>query len=226
MPPSGSCLSVCADCVFFSFLITAFQEEERGHSQWRGSHVWESSGGLLPQLPSNSECLFCWSHSQDPLEGYFNSHSCVLVAIVVQLVFRPAGLRRVYSPLECSERLCMYCCRKESLPETWLRCFSQRTPSFSLPQHKSSENYFPKVSAVYFKSFNISAVPATRSSRTKRKYIHPALPFFFHFRTQPTNWWSYTHTWSSGEVCGVLEEECQLHTTGQFIKNMYTEVCF
>lgn len=45
--------------------------------------------------------------------------------------------------------LCMYGCRKESLPETWLRCFSRRTQSFSLPQHRSSENYFPKVLLVY-----------------------------------------------------------------------------
>ena len=43
------------------------------------------------------------------------------------------------------------------------------------------------------------------------------LIFSVHFRAQPTNWWSYKHNRSCGEVCGVLEEECQLHATGQFV---------
>lgn len=36
-------------------------------------------------------------------------------------------------------------CRKESSPGTWWRCSSQRTPSSSSPQRRSSESCFPKV---------------------------------------------------------------------------------
>lgn len=111
----------------------------------------------------------------------------------------------------------MYCCRKESLPETWLRCFSQRTQSFSLPQHKSSENYFPKVSIVVSTLLNCrtSCEIVTDQTKLLTSSFNSA-----HFRAKPTNWWSYKHAWSRGEVCGVLEEECQLHTTGQFVKTL------
>lgn len=53
---------------------------------------------------------------------------------------------------------CFHCCRKESSPETWWRCSSQRTQSSSSPQRRSSENYFPKVR--YFVSIDHNAVVA------------------------------------------------------------------
>lgn len=37
------------------------------------------------------------------------------------------------------------------------------------------------------------------------------------FRAQPAHRRSDKHARSGGEVCGVPEEECQLHTTGQFL---------
>lgn len=119
----------------------------------------------------------------------------------------------------CPEFSCLYCFRKESLPETWLRCFSLRTQSFSWPQHKSSENYFPKVFIVYLKWLHITMELVKRAQRDWTKIVTSSfMPA--PLRAQPTDWWSHKHAWSSGKVCGVLEEERQLHTTGQFVKTV------
>lgn len=102
--------------------------------------------------------------------------------------------------------LCFNCCRKESSPETWWRCSSQRTQSSSSPQRRSSENYFPKVRYLVLITHNASDGQMLQSGVAR-----------VHFRAQPTHRRSDQHARSGGEVCGVPEEECQLHTTGQFL---------
>jgi len=100
------------------------------------------------------------------------------------------------------------CCRKESSPETWWRCFSRTTKSFSSPRHRSSENYFLKVYVVYLQWLHTH----TQTHVETNQCSHVVLP---HFRAQPPNRWSHKHARSRRSVCGVLEVERQLHITGQ-----------